>query len=449
VEPASRRRGGGGGPPRPPTPPPPPPPPRGAPPAPPPGGRGRGGAGGPTRPPPPAPPSGRPRRHHVFGRVALGVLVVAAAAFLGVAISHDFWQPATGRAAAGSGSGTSGVNSLPFGGVSSGGSSPTPGTTGRSSSVASIAAKVDPALVDVNVTLGYQSGRAAATGVVLTSSGVVLTNNHVISGATGITATDIGSGRTYTATVVGYDRVHDIAVLQLRGASGLAAAALGDSSKVAIGQKVVAIGNAGGTGGKPRAAAGALVATDQAITASDEGTGASEQLTGLLQTDAAIQPGDSGGPLVDTAGRVIGIDTAASSDYTFRSTETQGFAIPIDAAATIVRQITDRVPSSSVHIGPTAFLGVQLETALGQGEAGDAVPGAVVAGVLSGSPAAQAGLSAGDAIVSVNGRQVSSATDLSSALGQYAPNDRVTIGWTDQSGSDHTSLVQLAAGPAA
>ena len=410
-------------------------------------------AGGAYQPPPggarPAVPAGGPRRHHVFARVALGVLMVAAAAFLGVAISHDFWRYTTGQPGAGSGSGASGANSLPFGGGSSGGSSSSSGTTGRPSSVASIAAKVDPALVDINVTLGYQSGRAAATGVVLTSSGVVLTNNHVISGATGITATDIGNGRRYTATVVGYDRSHDIAVIQLQGASGLTTATLGDSSKVALGQKVVAIGNAGGAGGTPRAAGGRLVAMDQEITASDEGTGASEQLTGLLQTDAAIQPGDSGGPLVDAAGRVIGIDTAASSNYTFRSTETQGFAIPINAAATIAAQIDNRVPSSTVHIGATAFMGVQLETVFGEGQAGVSVPGAVVADVLSGSPAARAGLSAGDTITSVNDRQVSSATDLSAALGQYAPGDKVTIGWTDQSGSHHSSPVQLAAGPAA
>ncbi len=396
-----------------------------------------------------------PRRRHLFARVAVGALLVATAAFLGVAISHDFWRsqaatPTQSQAPAG-GSSASGANGLPFGGGSSGGSSGSgSGTQGGSTSVAAIAAKVNPALVDINVTLGYQSGRAAATGVVLTSNGLVLTNNHVISGATAISATDVGNGRTYTATVVGYDRSRDIAVIQLQGASALTTATLGDSSKVAIGQRVVALGNAGGAGGTPTAAGGTLVALNQEITASDEGAGTSERLTGLLQTNAAIQPGDSGGPLVNTAGQVIGIDTAASSSYSFQSTETQGFAVPTSTATSIAAQITAHRSSSTVHIGPTAFLGVELDPTYDQGGfGGQGVSGATISGTLAGSPAAQAGLSAGDVIVSVDGTSVGSGTDLSSVLGRYKPGDEVTIGWIDQSGSRHSSSVQLATGPPA
>ena len=402
-----------------------------------------------------------PHRRHLFARVAVGALLVATAAFLAVAVSHDFWRspaatPTQSQAPAG-GSGASGANSLPFGGGSSGGSSGsssgTQGTQGGSTSVAAIAARVNPAIVDINVTLGYQSGRAAATGVVLTSNGLVLTNNHVISGATAISATDVGNGRTYTATVVGYDRSQDIAVIQLQGASGLTTVTLGDSSKVAVGQRVVALGNAGGAGGTPSAAGGRLVALNQEITASDEGAGTSEQLTGLLQTNAAIQPGDSGGPLVNTAGQVIGIDTAASSSYSFQSTETQGFAVPINTATSIAAQITAHRSSATVHIGPTAFLGVQLDPTYGQGgfggQGGTTVSGATISGTLAGSPAAQAGLSGGDVIVSVDGTSVGSGTDLSSVLGQYQPGDKVTIGWIDQSGSRHSSSVQLATGPPA
>ena len=383
----------------------------------------------------------------------MGALLVATAAFLGVAISHDFWrtQPTTTpQAQAPAGSGASGANGLPFGSGSSGGSSGSgSGAKGGSTSVRAIAAKVDPALVDVNVTLGYQSGRAAATGIVLTPNGLVLTNNHVISGATALTATDIGNGRTYTATVVGYDRGHDIAVIQLQGASGLTTATLGDSSKVAVGQRVVALGNAGGAGGTPSAAGGSLVAMDQEITASDEGAGTSEQLTGLLQTNAAIQPGDSGGPLVNTAGEVIGIDTAASNSYSFQSTETQGFAVPINTATSIAAQITNHQSSSTVHIGPTAFLGVEFDTSFGQGAGGTNVSGATIVSALPGSPAAGAGLSGGDVIVSVDGSSVGSATDLSGLLGRHKPGDTVTIGWIDQSGTHHSSSVRLATGPAA
>ncbi len=417
-----------------------------------------------------------PPRRHRFARVAVSGLLLATAVFFGVAISHDFWQshvstasqtqPIAGSGASGSagsafgnsgGSGSAGSGQLPFGfGGGSGSSSGSTGS-GSSSDVSSIASAVGPALVDINVTLGYQSGQAAATGIVLTPSGLVLTNNHVVDGATAISATDVGNGQTYTATVVGYDRSHDMAVIQLNGASGLKTAQLGDSSKVTVGQSVVAIGNAGGAGGTPSAAGGQIVALNQQITAGDQGSSNTEQLTGLVQTNADIQPGDSGGPLVNSAGQVIGIDTAASSANSFSSTETQGFAVPVNTAMAIVTQIQNRQASSTVHIGPTAFLGVELDpsgqNALGSdgfgGQSGSSSSGAAVAGVLSGSPAAQAGLANGDTIVSVNGQTVDSPTTLSTLLGTHKPGDHVQIGWTDQSGAQHTSTVQLATGPAA
>jgi S1-C subfamily serine protease len=178
-----------------------------------------------------------------------------------------------------------------------------------------IATKTDPGLADVDSTLGYQNAEAEGTGLVLTSSGEVLTNDHVIDGATSIKVTDVGNGRTYTAAVVGYNKTDDIAVLQLKNASGLTTVSLGNSSQVTSGEKVVALGNAGGKGGTPSVAAGRVTALNQAITASDEGSGSSEQLTRMIETNADIQPGDSGGPLVNTAGQVIGIDTAASSAF--------------------------------------------------------------------------------------------------------------------------------------
>ena len=259
----------------------------------------------------------------------------------------------------------------------------------------SVATAVDPALVDINVTLGYQSAQAAATGIVLNSSGLVLTNNHVVDGATSLSATDVGNGQTYQATVLGYDVSHDIALIQLQGASGLQTAQVGDSSSLTVGQAVVAVGNAGGAGGTPSAAGGSLVALDQQITAGDQSSGTSETLSGMLQTDADIQPGDSGGPLVTTAGQVIGIDTAggSSSDSSFGSGSTQGFAVPIDTAMAIVDQIQSKTSSSTVHIGGTAFLGVELQSADSQGgfgsgafgdQSGSSSAGATIANVLSG-----------------------------------------------------------------
>ena len=199
---------------------------------------------------------------------------------------------------------------------SSGGSTTTGG--GAPANAESIAAKVDPALVDINSTFGSEGAKGAGTGIVLTANGEILTNNHVVDLATSISVTDIGNGKTYPATVVGYDSTKDIAVLQLQGASGLQTAKLGDSSTAAVGDPVVALGNAGGTGGTPSAAAGSITALNQSITAGDDLDGSSEQLSGLIQTNADVQAGDSGGSLVNSSGEVIGVDTAASDGFSFR-----------------------------------------------------------------------------------------------------------------------------------
>ena len=192
-------------------------------------------------------------------------------------------------------------------------------------STTQIASRIDPGLVDVTSTLGYQQATAKGTGIVLTSNGEILTNNHVINGATSVSVTDIGNGKTYKATVVGYDESKDVAVLQLTGASGLTVANIGDSSTVGVGNSVVALGNAEGLGGTPSVATGSVTALDQSITASDESSGTSEQLTGLIETNAGIQPGDSGGPLVNQHGQVVGMDTAASTNYTFGGEGNGGF----------------------------------------------------------------------------------------------------------------------------
>ena len=313
-----------------------------------------------------------------------------------------------------------------------------------------IATQTDPGLVDINTTLGYQQAQAAGTGMVLTSSGEVLTNNHVINGATSITARDIGNGRTYQAKVVGYDHSHDVAVLQLQGASGLQTVTLGDSGSASSGQKVVALGNALGKGGTPAVATGHIASLGASITASDEGAGTSEQLTGLIHHNAGIQPGDSGGPLVNTTGQIIGINTAASQGTQFQGQQTQAFAIPINQAKSIADQIEAGTSSTTVHIGPTGLLGVQIMSANSAAANGiQTGAGATVAGVVSGTPAAGAGLTQGDVIVSVNGQSVSSPEQLQSALGQHHPGDSVTIGWQDQTGQTQSASVVLANGPAA
>jgi S1-C subfamily serine protease len=326
-------------------------------------------------------------------------------------------------------------------------------------------------LVDINTTLGYSQEQAAGTGIVLTSSGVVLTNNHVVDGATTISVTDVGNGKTYSASVVGYNRTKDIAVLQLHGASGLQTASIGNSSNVSVGEGVVGIGNAGGTGGTPSAVGGTVTALNQSITASDDGDGSSEQLTGLIETNADIQPGDSGGSLVDTSGQVLGVDTAASAGFSFQSSGqssgNQGYAIPINEAITIANEIEAGDASSTVHIGATGFLGVEVaqgscsDSGSGSGFGfgsgfgglggssgnGSTASGAAVCSVITSSPAQEAGLAEGDVITSLNNQAVSSPGALTNLLEPYHPGDKVTIGWSDSSGQSHTATVQLTSGP--
>jgi S1-C subfamily serine protease len=316
-------------------------------------------------------------------------------------------------------------------------------TQGLTTQQSAAAAAVSPALVDIVTTVGYDEGQGAGTGVVLTSDGIVLTNHHVVAGATAIAVTDVGNGRTYQATVLGYDRSHDVAVLRLSGASGLTTAPIGDSSSVAVGDSVVAVGNAGGAGGTPSAVGGTVTGLNQSITAQDSSNGTSEDLVGLIQVDAAIQPGDSGGALIDTHRTVVGIITAGSFTGVSQGTATQGYAIPIATAHAIAQQILAGTASATVHIGGTAFLGIQVQGS----SIGATGPGVLVAGVIPGSAAAGAGLVAGDVITAAAGQTVDTAEQLTSLLGSRHPGDTVTLRWTDQSDASHTATVKLGTGP--
>ena len=291
-------------------------------------------------------------------------------------------------------------------------------------------------IIDTN--LAYQNAAAAGTGMALTSNGIVLTNNHVIKGATTIKVVDPSTHHTYTATVLGYDVADDIAVLKLQGASNLKTVKLGDSSKARAGEAVTALGNAGGTG-RLTPAAGRIVALRQMITASDE-DGSSEQLTGLIETNAGIQPGDSGGPLMDSStGKVLGMDTAASSNLVAQRAS-QAYAIPINKALTIVKQI-ESGSSTVAHIGPTAFLGVGVE------DPGEGVSGALIANLVPGGPADQAGLVDGDVITALDGNTVDAAATLGRVMQHESPGASVEVDYLDQSGTPQTTTVTLATGP--
>ncbi len=313
-------------------------------------------------------------------------------------------------------------------------------TTPISPRVAAVAAKVDPGLVDVDTTLSYQAASGAGTGMVATPSGEVLTNNHVIEGETSLHVTDIGNKKTYTATVLGYDVTADVAVLQITGASHLRTVSFA-SAPAKVGQAVVAIGNAGGKGGTPSAVSGTVTKLGQTITAQDALSGRVEHLTGMIETDAPIQAGDSGGPLVDAAGQVIGMDTAGGSHFAFAQETTQGFAIPITTVKAIGSQIVSGKASSSVHVGPTAFLGVEV-TNVG-------TTGAVILDVLPGTSATAIGLAPGDTIVSFDGRRVRSPTTLSDVLEVESPGATIPIGWQNRIGQTFTTTVTLRSGPPA
>ncbi len=334
-------------------------------------------------------------------------------------------------------------------------SSEVPGSAGGSggSSGNAAADKVSPAVVNINTNSAVLGGSGAGTGMLLTSSGEVLTNNHVVSGASNIRVEVPANGRTYNATVVGTDATDDVAVIQLQGASGLPTIVRGNSGAVKVGDGVTAVGNAGGQGGAPTVTTGSVQALNQSITVGDPATGVQESLSGLIQTDAQLQPGDSGGPLVDGNGAVVGMDTAASiSGRRFQTVPAEGYAIPINQALGIAARIEAGQSSADIQIGPPAFLGVVIVSPSSDGFGGSGsagTNGAAVTMVQAGTPAGKAGLQAGDVITGLGGRSVDSPAALKSILKTHKPGDKVSIQWLDSSGQQHRATITLAAGPPA
>jgi S1-C subfamily serine protease len=186
--------------------------------------------------------------------------------------------------------------------------------------------------------------------------------------------------------------------------------------------------------------AGTVTGLHRSITVSD-GQGGSAHLADLIQTDASLEPGDSGGPLLDSAGRVIGMDAAADTDFRGGGS---GFAIPINRAVSIVKVIRSGRTVGAVHVGPTSFLGISVSSAVSSGAASG---GALVSGVLSGGPADKAGLASGDLITSLAGRSISSPTGLITALLATPPGKTVQIRWRDSIGYSHSGTIRPISGP--
>lgn len=289
-------------------------------------------------------------------------------------------------------------------------------------------------VVLVETNLAYQNAQAAGTGIVLTSSGEVLTNNHVIRGATTITVIVPATNAKYSASVLGYDVDDDVALIKLDGASHLATATRGNSARLVAGQVTHAVGNANG--------AGRLVTTTGKITGlrrsiavqNDDGT--TSRLTGLVQTSARLVPGDSGGPLLDAKGRVVAVDAAGSPNYRFEASD--GYAIPINKALSLVKLMEKRTATPLVHIGKTAFLGVSVSAA---------PQGLTVQSVVPGGAAASAGIRKGDVITSLDGSSIASLDDLRTALFKHHPGDAVTLGIEDVLGDPTQASITLADGP--
>jgi S1-C subfamily serine protease len=416
--------------------------------------------------PPPPPRSG-------FGRTLayVAVAVLAAAAGAGAAVAlNDSGTPSSSANSPLNGNGSQSnpfgnANPFPSSGSGSGNSGNSGGsgganTGGGSLNASALAAKVDPGIVDITSNLKYSQATAQGTGMVISSSGLVLTNNHVIDEAVSETATIVTSGKTYTAKVLGYDSTDDVALLQLEGASNLKTVTLSDSSKAKVGQAVLALGNAGGRGGLPSTAQGTIQALNQSIEASDSGANTTEKLHGMIETNTPIEQGDSGGPLVNGSGQVVGMDTAAnssSSGFGGYSAATTGFAIPINTAISIADKINAGKASSTVHIGLAGFMGVNVADASSPsqctsggdgfgGAGGSSSPvssGALICQVYPDSPARSAGLASGDVITSVNGTTISSANGLTSETASSHAGDQFAITYVDQYGAKHSTTVAL------
>jgi S1-C subfamily serine protease len=437
------------------------------------GGFGGYGSGG-WEPPAPPPPR-RPGRHRRFGvYLAVAALAAGIGAAATVVLDHHDAAPA---------SGVSPSNiAVPSGRAARSGSS-------SGLDQASVEAKVSPGLVDITATLKYASETAEGTGMVVNPDGLVLTNNHVIDGATSVSVTLADSGTSYRARIVGYDSVHDVALLQLSGAANLATVSFGNSSQVKLGAAVLALGNAEGRG-TVTPAAGTIDGLNRSIQASDQGSDTTEDLNHMLQTNAQIQQGDSGGALANSAGQVIGMVTAANTGQGGQQAGPAGFAIPINSALAIASQIAEGRASSTVYIGLPGFLGVEVAQSKspnprqqaadarqatrgqggqgGQGGPGGAATacvragqapstptriapagsGALVLGVVCRGAADTGGLVPGDVITSVNGQAVSTPGSLTTITSRYHPGDVVTVAWQSINGARHITRLMLGYGPA-
>ena len=316
--------------------------------------------------------------------------------------------------------------------------------TDQESSIAAVAEKVGPSVVSIvtetksNSYYGSTSGSAAGTGIIVSKDGYVMTNNHVLEGATSVSVVDSNGELYENASIVGRDPLNDIAFIKIKSDKEFTAATLGNSSTIRTGQQVVAIGNALGQYSNT-VTSGIISGTGRPITA-DTGSGETETLTDLIQTDASINPGNSGGPLVNMAGQVIGINTAIVEDA-----NGIGFAIPVNATKGVLAGVLETGKVSRAYLGVN-YLTITPDVAREYNL--DVNSGAYIhasgssSPVASGSPAEKAGLKNGDIITKINSKTVGKDGSLSSILGEYRPGDKITITYL-RGGKEQTTTVTL------
>ncbi len=332
-------------------------------------------------------------------------------------------------------------------------------------SVTQLLSRVEPAIVDINTT-GYittpsngffgnsspSQFQAAGTGMIISPNGYVLTNNHVIASASSIKVTLYNSKKSYQAKVIGTNPSHDVALLQIQGASNLPTVTLGNSNTMKVGDPVVAIGNALALQGTPTVTEGIISALGRTITAQSD-TGARETLYNMIQTDAPINPGNSGGPLLNSAGYVIGMNTAAATGSgSSQSAQGIGFAEPINSVLSIVKQIEAHPNGvSSATSSSHGFLGVgvqnltpSLASQLGYSTN---TSGVLVDNVVANSPAMSAGIQSGDVIQAIGSTKITSISQLVKAIQSRSPGTTVTITWLDPSSGQNSATVTLASAP--
>jgi serine protease Do len=298
--------------------------------------------------------------------------------------------------------------------------------------VAAVADKVAPSVVSILTTSRsrtsssyVQEQAGAGTGIIISKDGYILTNNHVVEGATTVSVVS-AEGTTYdNVKVIGRDPLNDVAFLKISGASDLPAADLGDSKSVRIGQNVVAIGNALGQY-QNTVTSGIISGTGRSVVASTDGTasGDAESLTDLIQTDAAINSGNSGGPLVNMAGQVIGINTAIASDA-----NSVGFVIPISSTKGVIAGVLSTGQVSRAYLGVrylsvTAEVAKEYKLSVKQGAYVFTDSGAAV---VSGGPADKAGIREKDVITKVNGVEIGTKGSVATLVGEYKPGDTVEL----------------------